>query len=73
MPGPIRIPVASLQRCILASHPKCTKSQLRGDLEAGLKGLQGDGRSWGYGRDCANDVHINYRSEKQFFKMLWAL
>src|ERR1700745_2829599 len=43
MPGPIRIPVASLQGCLLGSHPECTKSRLQGYLEAGL---QRDGRSW---------------------------
>jgi hypothetical protein len=35
MPLPIRIPVASLQGCILASHPKCTESRLRWVLGAG--------------------------------------
>ena len=42
--------------CILASHPECTESRLQGDLEAGL---QTDPRSLGYGRDCANDAHVN--------------
>src|SRR5947208_1629538 len=37
MPGPIRIPVASLQACIFAVHPNARNQDCRVNLEAGMQ------------------------------------